>query len=82
MVLKASIFSLLWMSVISAQTEMNYSYEMKYGDGKQVAPLTQDTTDYSYFENLLDVNTHYGDKIYIYSQLENSNKWWKYLACP
>ena len=73
MVLKASIFSLLWMSVINAQTEMNYSYEMRYGDGKQVAPLTQDTTDYSYFENLLDVNTHYGDKIYIYSQLEYSN---------
>jgi len=73
MVLKASIFSLLWMSVINAQTEMNYSYEMKYGDGKQVTPLTQDTTDYSYFENLLDINTYYGDKIYIYSQLEYSN---------
>ena len=73
MVLKASIFSLLWMSVINAQTEMNFSYEMKYGDGKQVTPLTQDTTDYSYFENLLDINTYYGDKIYIYSQLEYSN---------
>jgi len=73
MVLKASIFFLLWMSVINAQTEMNYSYEMKYGDGKQVTPLTQDTTDYSYFENLLDINTYYRDKIYIYSQLEYSN---------
>ena len=73
MVLKASIFSLLWMSVINAQTDINYSYEMKYGDGKQVTPLTQDTTDYSYFENLLDINTYYGNKIYIYSQLEYSN---------
>ena len=73
MVLKASIFSLLWMSVINAQTEINFSYEMKYGDGKQVTPFTQDTTDYSYFENLLDINTYYGDKIYIYSQLEYSN---------
>ncbi len=76
MVLKASIFSLLWMSVINAQTEMNFSYEMKYGDGKQVtgtASDNPDTLDYNYFENLLDINTFYGDKIYIYSQLEYSN---------
>ena len=63
----------LFVGILSAQLEMNYSYEMKYGDGMQVTPLTQDTTDYSYFENLLDINTYYGDKIYIYSQLEYSN---------
>lgn len=68
----AALMALL-VGILSAQLEMNYSYEMKYGDGMQVKPLTQDTTDYSYFENLLDINTYYGDKIYIYSQLEYSN---------
>jgi len=63
----------LFGGILSAQLEINYSYEMKYGDGMQVKPLTQDTTDYTYFENLLDINTYYGDNIYIYSQLEYSN---------
>ena len=76
MVLKASIFSLLWMSAINAQTDINFSYEMKYGDGKQVtgtASDNPDTLDYNYFENLLDINTFYGDNIYFYTQLEYSN---------
>ena len=68
----AAILALL-LGVLSAQIEMNYSYEMKYGDGKQVTPLSQDTTDYSYFENLLDINTYIGDNLYIYTQLEYSN---------
>ncbi len=74
--MKASIFSLLWMSVINAQTDINFSYEMKYGDGKQVtgtASDNPDTLDYNYFENLLDINTFYGDNIYFYTQLEYSN---------
>ena len=76
MVLKASIFSLLWMSVINAQTEINFSYEMKYGDGKQVTGTASNSpvaSDYNYFENLLDINTNLGDDIYIYTQLEYSN---------
>ena len=74
--MKASIFSLLWMSTINAQTDINFSYEMKYGDGKQVtgtASDNPDTLDYNYFENLLDINTFYGDNIYFYTQLEYSN---------
>ncbi|SVB84550.1 uncharacterized protein METZ01_LOCUS237404, partial [marine metagenome] len=67
-----TIVSLL-LGLISSQVEMNFSYEMKYGDGKQVTPLTQDTTYYSYFENLLDINAYYGDNIYLYTQLEYSN---------
>ena len=63
----------LFGGILSAQLEMNYSYEMKYGDGMQVKPLTQDTTDYTYFENLLDINTYIGDNIYIYTQLEYSD---------
>ena len=34
---------------------------MKYGDGKQVKALTQDTTDYSYFENILEINTTFSN---------------------
>ena len=49
---------------------------MKYGDGKQIigtASDDPDTSDYNYFENLLDINTNLGDDIYIYTQLEYSN---------
>lgn len=69
MVLKASIFFLLWMSVFNAQAEMNFSYEMKYGDGKLE---NQENENYSYFENLLDVNTNFGDNIYLFNQFEFS----------
>ena len=49
---------------------------MKYGEGKQVTNTLSgnpDTSDYNYFENLLDINTNLGDDIYIYTQLEYSN---------
>ena len=62
------------IGVLSSQVEMNYSYEMKYGDGKQVKATSQDTTDYFYFENILDINTFYKDNIYIYTQLEYSDQ--------
>ncbi|HIG51330.1 MAG TPA: hypothetical protein EYQ17_03545, partial [Candidatus Marinimicrobia bacterium] len=45
---------------------------MKYGDGKQVKALTQDTTDYSYFENLLEINTTFSNGLYLFTQLEYS----------
>ena len=67
--------SILLGSII-AQAEMNYSYEMKYGVGKQVERTASDnpvTSDYSYFENLLDINTYFGDHVYLYTQLEYSN---------
>ena len=67
--------SILLGSII-AQAEMNYSYGMKYGEGREVrgqASSNPYTTDYSYFENLLDINTYFGDKIYTFTQLEYSN---------
>ena len=78
MVLKASIFSLLWMSVINAQTEMNYSYEMKYGDGKEVTitgpnDLDPEEEDYNYIENILEINTTFSNGIYLFTQLEYSD---------
>jgi len=66
----------IMLGSIIAQAEMNYSYEMKYGKGKEVrgqASSNPYTTDYSYFENLLDINTYFGDKIYTFTQLEYSN---------
>ena len=61
---------------IIAQADIYFSYEMKYGDGKQVtgtASDAPDTLDYDYFENLLDISTNLGDNIYIFTQLEYSN---------
>ena len=67
--------SILLGSII-AQADINFSYEMKYGDGKQVTGTASDdpdTLDYNYFENLLDISTNLGDDIYIFTQLEYSN---------
>jgi len=61
---------------LSAQAEMNFSYEMKYGDGQQVtgtASGNPDTTAYSYFENLMDVNLYLGSNLYLFTQLEYSD---------
>ena len=66
----------LTIRVLFPQIEMNYSYEMKYGRGKEVrgqASSNPYTTDYSYIENLLDINTYFMDNIYTYTQLEYSN---------
>ena len=71
-----AIMMALIFGILFSQVEMNYSYEMKYGDGKEVrrqASNNPSITDYSYFENLLDINTYFGDNIYIYTQLEYSN---------
>jgi len=73
---RLAILMALFSGFLSAQVEMNYSYEMKYGDGKQVERTASDNpvaSDYSYFENLLDINTYFGDHVYLYTQLEYSN---------
>jgi len=68
-----AILMALFSGFLSAQIEMNYSYEMKYGDGKQVTQLTQETTDYSYFENILEINTTFSNGVYLFTQLEYSD---------
>ena len=71
-----AVMMALFGGILSAQAEMNFSYEMKYGVGKQVERSASDnpvTSDYSYFENLLDINTYLGDHIYLFTQLEYSN---------
>tara|TARA_Y100000590_G_C15741793_1_gene1020542 strand:+ start:3783 stop:5504 length:1722 start_codon:yes stop_codon:yes gene_type:complete len=62
-----------FIGILFSQLEMNYSYELKYGNGKQVKEIDGSIEDYSYFENLLDINTYYKDNIYIYTQLEYGN---------
>ena len=64
----------IFFGILTSQVEMNYSYEMKYGNGKEViGQVATETKDYSYFENLLDINTYYKENIYLFTQLEYSN---------
>ena len=68
----------LFGGILSAQLEMNYSYEMKYGDGKQVTitgPNDPDPEeeDYNYIENILEINTTFSNGIYLFTQLEYSD---------
>ena len=76
MIISLTTVLVLLYGVLSAQLEMNYSYEMKYGDGNQVTGIASDDPDtsvYSYVENILDVNTYLGKNFYFYTQLEYSN---------
>ena len=71
-----AVMMALCVGILSAQIELNYSYEMKYGKGKEVrgqASSNPYTMDYTYIENLLDINTYFMDNIYTYIQLEYSN---------
>ncbi|MBC8256295.1 MAG: hypothetical protein H8E85_03220 [Candidatus Marinimicrobia bacterium] len=66
----------MFLGSMFAQVEINFSYEMKYGDGKQVTGTGSGnlvSSKYNYFENLLDINTSYGDEIYAFTQLEYSD---------
>ena len=66
----------IFLASVIAQADINYSYQMQYGKGKQITGAVSDdpdTANYNYFENLLDVNAYYGDNIYLYTQLEYSN---------
>ena len=54
---------------------MNYSYELQYGDGQQVigqASNNPQKEQYSYLQNILDINTYIGNNIYVFTQLEYS----------
>ena len=66
----------IYCGIIIAQADINYSYQMQYGKGKQITGAESndpDISDYNYFENLLDINAYYRDNIYLYTQLEYSN---------
>jgi hypothetical protein len=69
--MKFKYFALLFFGFIFPQFDINFSYELKYGNGKQAT--IQDTSSYNYFENLLDVNTSWGNNMYLYTQLEFSD---------
>ena len=63
----AAIMALL-LGILFPQAEINFSYEMKYGDDLE----NQTDEKYNYFENLLDINTYYSDNVYAYTQFEYS----------
>ena len=63
------LFILLLLGIFLSQ-QTNYNLESKYGDGTNTT--RQDTTDYNYLENLLDINFSYNN-LFLYTQLEYSN---------
>ena len=74
--MKSFFLSMLMMNVLFSQIDMDFSYEMQYGNGKQVIGQASDDPkkeEYSYFQNILDMNTHIGDNVYVFTQFEYSN---------
>ena len=63
--MKVICLLVLFFGFSLSQVDINYSYEFKYGSGKQVT--IQDTSNYNYLENLLDVSAYLSEYIYIYS---------------
>ena len=73
----AVVTALLW-GILSAEIEMNYSYEMKYGNGKEVYDKSPNEIDpphddYNYIENLIEINTTFSNGVYLFTQLEYSD---------
>ena len=67
---------LFYSTIVFSQANVNYSYEMQYGDGKQVLGQSSSNPQkvpYSYLQNILDINVHMGDNIYVFTQIEYSN---------
>ena len=73
-----AVMMALFAGILSAQVELNYSYEMKYGDGKEVYDKSPNEIDpphddYNYIENLIEINTTFSNGVYLFTQLEYSN---------
>ena len=78
MKIRLAALMVLFGGILSAQLEMNYSYEMKYGDGKEVTIASPNDTEpivenYGYIENILEINTTFPNGVYLFTQLEYSN---------
>lgn len=74
--MKKSSLVVLIFACVFGQLNVNFSLETKYGNGSQITSLgsaTPDTSDYRYFENILDINSFYSDNVYLYLQLEYSD---------
>jgi len=63
---------LLLTSFLISQSNMVFNFESKYGNGTNINDLNLQEVNYSYFENLLDINYNYKN-IFFYTQLEYSN---------
>ena len=67
---RLAIFILL--GIFLSQQSLNFNLESKYGDGTNIDDQTLEETDYTYLENLLDINYSY-NSLFFYTQLEYSN---------
>ena len=75
--LLAALMALFW-GILAGQIEMNYSYEMKYGNGKEVIITSPndpvpEVEDYGYNENIFEINTTFSNGVYLFTQLEYSD---------
>lgn len=69
------IFISLTCVYLFAQSDINFSYEMKYGDGKNVASQGSANQEipYQYLENLLDISGAVNPNTSFWAQLEYSD---------
>ena len=62
----------LLLGIFLSQQSLNFNLESKYGDGTNIDDQTLEETDYTYLENLLDINFSYNN-LFFYTQLEYSD---------
>ena len=63
---------LLILGIFFSQASVTFNFESQYGDGTNINDLTQDESEYSYLENLIDINFSYNN-LFLYTQLEYSD---------
>ena len=62
---------LLLLGIFLSQQSLSFNIESKYGDGTNIDDQTQEESDYTYLENLLDINYSYNN-LFLYTQIEYS----------
>jgi len=63
---------LLLLGIFFSQQSLSFNLESKYGDGTNIDDQTQEESDYTYLENLLDINYSYNN-LFFYTQIEYSD---------
>jgi len=63
---------LLLLGIFFSQQSLSFNLESKYGDGTNIDDQTQEESDYTYLENLFDINYSYNN-LFFYTQFEYSN---------
>ena len=63
---------LLLLGIFLSQQSLSFNLESKYGDGTNIDDQTQEESNYTYLENLLDINYSYNN-LFLYTQIEYSD---------